>query len=67
MKNLITIAVIAVVLTGCGTVSHLTPGITTSNWIAAEIACEDHKGVHMVNVSACGFNAFCNDDSRQDI
>ena len=66
MKTLI-IAVAVLVLSGCGSISHLTPGITTSTWIDAEIACEHHKGVHMVNTTVSGFNAFCNDDTRKDI
>ena len=67
MKKLITTVVLVLSLSACGSISHLTPGITTSTWIDAEIACEHHKGVHMVNTTVSGFNAFCNDDTRKDI
>jgi uncharacterized protein YceK len=66
MKTLI-IAVVALILSGCGSMAYLTPGISTTVFHQAERACKDHQGLDVVNVSAGGYNAFCNDDSRQDI
>ena len=67
MKKLITTVVMVLLISACGTTAYLTPGITASNFSKAQEACKDHQGVHMVNVSAGGFNAFCNDDERVDI
>jgi hypothetical protein len=61
MKTLI-IAVV-VILSGCSTSAYLTPGISMSNMTEAQRACKGHQGVHVVNSTITGFNAFCNDDS----
>lgn len=60
MKTLI--IAVALILSGCGTTAYLTPGISTTVFHEAQRACKDHKGLDVVNVSAGGYNAFCNDN-----
>lgn len=66
MKTLI-IAVVALILTGCGSTAWLTPSISTTVYSQAKEACKDYKGLDSVNVSAGGYNAFCNDGSKQEV
>ncbi len=67
MKTLIIAVALILSLSACGTTAWLTPSTSVTVFHQAEIACEDYKGLDSVNVSAGGYNAFCNDGSRQDI
>lgn len=67
MKKLITTVVLVLSLSACGTTAWLTPSTSVTVFHQAERACKDYKGLDSVNVSSGGYNAFCNDGSKQDI
>ena len=67
MKTLIIAVALILSLSGCGSMAYLTPGISTTVFHEAQQACKDHQGLDVVNVSAGGYNAFCNDDVRVTI
>jgi len=64
MKKL-SIAVMSLILSGCGIVPQLSPVVTSEAYDKAETACTDHSGVRMVNQSiGIKYTVYCNDESK---
>jgi len=66
MKKLMTLAVL-LSLTACGTVSHVTPGVTSEAYAKAEIACG--KGnINMVTQTVLtSYTAFCHTGEKHSL
>lgn len=66
MKKLITLATL-ISLTACGTISHVTPGVTSEAYAKAEKAC-GRGNVHMVTQTVlASYTAFCGNGEKHDI
>jgi len=67
MKKL-SIALMALILSGCGIVPQLSPVVTSEAYSRAEIACKKHGGVRMVNQSiGIKYTAYCNHGHQESL
>ena len=67
MKKL-SIVLMALILSSCAVVTELSPGVTSEAYSKAEIACNDHGGVRMVNQSmGVKYTAYCNYGHKESI
>lgn len=61
MKKL-SIVLLALIISGCGSVAHISLGVTSEAYTKALNACGYHNGVSMVNQSEpAKYTAYCND------
>ena len=61
MKKL-PIVLLSVIMSGCGSVAHISLGVTSEAYAKALSACAYHNGVSMVNQSVpTKYTAYCND------
>ena len=67
MKTLL-LAVLVLALSACGTLSTLTPGVTSEAYSKAVKACKSDGGVHMVTQTiGLDFDAYCVNGKRHQL